>query len=61
MIHNFETIKKLNDNAAHVIAVIDNKVVGYALVMLTAFKNLVPVLVPMFTTFEIIRFNGCLT
>lgn len=55
--HSYEMIEKMNSRAKQVIAIIDNQVVGYALVMLKEFKDLVPVLVPMFKTFEKIEYK----
>jgi ribosomal protein S18 acetylase RimI-like enzyme len=56
--HDFDSLKKMNDNAQHVIAVDNEEVVGYALVMLKEFRNLIPTLVPLFDTFEEIEYQG---
>ena len=48
--HTFEILKKMNDAAAHVIALKADRVVGYALVMLEDFRNEMEILVPMFET-----------
>ena len=46
--HTFEVLKKMNDACPHIIAKDNEKVVGYALVMLRSFRNEIPVLRPMF-------------
>jgi ribosomal protein S18 acetylase RimI-like enzyme len=46
--HNFKILKLMNDLCAHTIAKYDDKVVGYALSMVKAFKNDIEVLQPMF-------------
>tara|TARA_B110000211_G_C14087765_1_gene557459 strand:+ start:1925 stop:2473 length:549 start_codon:yes stop_codon:yes gene_type:complete len=56
--HDFDSLKKMNDQAKHVIAVDGGVVVGYALVMLKEFRNLVPTLIPLFNTFEEVEYQG---
>lgn len=46
--HNFEILKKMNDACPHIIAISNNQVVGYALVMLPSFRNEMEILTPMF-------------
>ncbi len=46
--HTFEILKAMNDKCAHVIAVNNNEVIGYALCMLKIFKDEIEVLRPMF-------------
>ncbi len=46
--HPFDVLKRMNDACPHVIAIDKEKVVGYALCMLNAFRNDVPSLIPMF-------------
>jgi len=46
--HTFEILKTMNDTCAHVIAISNNKVIGYALCMLKVFKEDIEVLRPMF-------------
>jgi ribosomal protein S18 acetylase RimI-like enzyme len=48
----------MNNEAKHIIAVDNDKVVGYALTMLKEYKNLIPVLVPMFAVFESIEYEN---
>ncbi|ARV14292.1 GNAT family N-acetyltransferase [Polaribacter sp. SA4-12] len=56
--HSFGIIEKMNSKAPQVIAKDNDIVVAYALVMLIEFKNLIPVLVPMFSILETIKFKG---
>lgn len=58
VLHEFEALKKMNDKAAHIIAIDNDVVVAFALVMLKEFRNLVPMLIPMFTSFEQIQFQN---
>ncbi len=48
--HTYAILKRMNDACAHIIAKDGDIVVGYALVMLPAFKNDIPLLKPMFAT-----------
>lgn len=48
--HDFDILKKMNDACAHILAKDEDKVAGYALVMLPSFRNDIPVLTPMFDT-----------
>lgn len=50
--HDLETLKMMNDACAHVIAIHNNTIVGYALSMLDSFKNTIAVLKPMFKEIE---------
>lgn len=50
--HDMAILQKMNDAFPHVIAIHDDKVVGYALSMLDSFKNDIPVLVPMFAEID---------
>ena len=56
--HDFDLLKKMNEAIPQVIAKADDKVVGYALVMLPSFQELIPVLKPMFLLFANLDFNG---
>ncbi len=46
--HNFEVLKKMNDNQPHIIAKDGIAVVGYTLCMTPDFSNYIPILKPMF-------------
>lgn len=46
--HSFEVLKNMNLACPHIIAKHNNTVVGYALCMLSSFRNDVPILKPMF-------------
>jgi len=48
--HTFEILKKMNDACPHCLALKEDQVVGYALVMLESFRNEMEILVPMFET-----------
>lgn len=48
--HTFDILQKMNAACPHIIAKEEGKVVGYALVMLRAFRNEIPILRPMFDT-----------
>jgi ribosomal protein S18 acetylase RimI-like enzyme len=56
--HNFDLLKQMNEAIPQVIAKDGNQVVGYALVMLPAFQDLIPVLKPMFVLFDSLDFRG---
>ena len=56
--HTYEMLEKMNAKARQVIATVNNEVVAYALVMMKEFKDLIPVLVPMYGTFEKVEYNG---
>lgn len=46
--HSLELLEQMNIACAHIIAKDDQKVVGFALVMLPTFRNEIDILVPMF-------------
>ena len=46
--HTYDELKVMNDIYPHTIVTVDDQVVGYALSMVSQFRNLLPVLVPMF-------------
>ena len=56
--HNFELLKAMNEAIPQVIAKDGDKVIGYALVMLPNFADLIPVLQPMFHLFSTIDYKG---
>ena len=56
--HNFDLLKKMNQAIPQVIAKDGDQVVGYALVMLPSFQDLIPVLKPMFVLFDNLDFGG---
>ena len=56
--HNFDLLKKMNGAIPQVIAKDGDVVVGYALVMLPSFQDLIPVLKPMFVLFDSLDFDG---
>lgn len=52
VVHTFEELKNLNEIEKHIIAKEDNKVVAYVLSMTERSKFDLPLLVPMFKTFD---------
>ncbi|MBI3482126.1 MAG: GNAT family N-acetyltransferase [Bacteroidetes bacterium] len=56
--HTLEQLKKLNDFEKHVIAKEHDKVVGYVLAMTQQSKSDIPILFPMFDSFDKMNFNG---
>lgn len=46
--HTFDVLKRMNDACPHILVKDQEKVIGYALCMLHAFRNDVPALIPMF-------------
>jgi len=56
--HSFEDLKKLNNYEQHLIMKDENKVVGYLLAMTKNSKNDIPVLIPMFETFDKITYQN---
>lgn len=56
--HNFDLLKAMNDTVGQIIAKDTDIVVGYALVMPTSFRDLIPVLQPMFVMLEGLSFQG---
>lgn len=55
--HTLELLQLLHQEEPSVIAVDGTTVVGYALVMPVACRNLIPVLEPMFAVLDTIRYN----
>lgn len=56
--HDIQTLTIMNNQAQQIIAIDNEKVVGYALVMLSSAKHLIPILTPMFETFESIIYHS---
>lgn len=48
----------MNEKALQIIAIEDNIVISYALVMVRETRDLIPVFIPMFNTFDQINFEG---
>jgi hypothetical protein len=46
--HTYDELKIMNDLYPHTIVTFNDQVVGYALSMVPQFRNLIPILVPMF-------------
>lgn len=56
--HSLDVLKLMNSKAKQIIAVRNGNVIGYALVMTKEVKDLVPVLKPMFQSFDGINYKG---
>ena len=56
--HDIELLTKMNNAARQIIAVDNDVVVGYALVMLKEFSEMIPVLTPMFEMFDTISYKN---
>ena len=56
--HSLQLLSEMNEAAPQVIAKEGNKLAGYALVMLTSFHDMVPVLIPMFQTLKTLHYKG---
>ena len=56
--HDFHLLAEMNAKCPHIIAKSNDKIIGYALVMLKDFKDRIPVLVPMFEQIDRIVYNG---
>lgn len=56
--HDLDLLTKMNASARQVIAVDQEQVVGYALVMTQEFFDLIPVLAPMIKAFDKIEYRG---
>lgn len=56
--HDLDLLRKMNSSAKQIIAKHNDKVVGYALVMLKEFSEMIPVLVPMFELFNNLKYKN---
>lgn len=56
--HNLELLQEMSREYPHVIAVDNDEVIGYALVMLKRFSDKIPVLVPMFEMIDRLEFQS---
>jgi len=55
--HSLDILRAMNTPHPHIIATVEDKVVGYALVMLQKFKDEIPVLKPMFQKIDSLSFD----
>ncbi len=55
--HDLELLTKMSHSAPQIIAKDKEEVVGYALVMLKEFREMIPVLIPMFDMFNHLSFG----
>ena len=56
--HSYDLLAEMNTKKAHIIAKSNEKVIGYALVMLEMFKDRIPVLIPMFEQIKTLKWKG---
>jgi len=56
--HDLELLTKMNNRARQIIAKDNDVVIGYALVMLKEFSEMIPVLSPMFEIFNSLSFKN---
>lgn len=56
--HSPELLQTMNIPYPHIIAKFDNQVIGYTLVMLQKFKDVIPVLKPMFQKINSLSFHN---
>ena len=56
--HSLDVLKKMQAEAPNIIIKDKNKIVGYALAMTKKSKSDIPVLIPMFETFDKIKHKG---
>ncbi len=50
--YDIEDLQEMNEPYPHVLAIDNNKVVGYALVLLPRYKQIMPILLPMFVKID---------
>ncbi len=58
VIHSYDTLEKMNDIEASIIAKNDDQVIGYLLAMTRESKDDIPVLVPMFEIFDNVVYDN---
>ena len=58
VVHDLAVLKKMNDIEQHVICKDGDKVVAYLLAMTAAVQHDIPILIPMFDSFQKISFHG---
>lgn len=56
--HTYEQLAQLNDIEQHLIAKDSDQVIGYLLAMTAASRNEIPILVPLFETFDRVDYLG---
>lgn len=57
VMHSFKLMQQMNDAAPQIVAKDGGQVVGYALVMLKAFEDMIPILKPMFQRLSTIQYR----
>jgi len=56
--HDLDLLTRMNNSARQIIAVDNDMVIGYALIMLKEFSEMIPVLSPMFEIFNNLSFKN---
>jgi L-amino acid N-acyltransferase YncA len=56
--HDEDLLWEMNQKYPHTIAMADDKIVGYALVMTQNFKHRIPILLPMFAQIDKLAYQG---
>ena len=56
--HSIEQLQRMQAASEQIIALDDNKVVGYALVMPLELRQTIPVLIPLFDLLDTLRYKG---
>ena len=56
--HDLDTLEQMHDLAPSIVAKANDQVVGYALTMVVEAKRYVPILTPMFGSFETLQWRG---
>ena len=57
MVHNLETLREMNMACPHIIASVNEQVIGYALAMVLSFREDIPVLKPLFGLIDKLMVN----
>lgn len=56
--HDFATLKSINDAEQGILMLDEDKVIGYLLAMTTDLRDSIPILKPMFKTFDQLTYQG---
>ena len=57
VVHNLETLRQMNIACPHIIASVNEQVIGYALAMVPSFREDIPVLKPLFGQIDKLMVN----
>ncbi len=56
--HNLDLLRRMHRHYPHIIAKVDDQVIGYALIMLRSFDNLIPILAGLFEEIDQASYEG---